>query len=515
MKFNRGRRRSRDSKEAARYGEERLSEVPSDVVVKVLETVKIQSKKAAGNEEDRLSELPNDLLLNILEKVGTLDAIRTCILSKRLQKLPTMLSQIVIDLSPRDLFEMDGVVAEVTDKILSTRSPQITVHKLKLKFFLVPSRCLSIGKSVGLAMVTQKLDAAEFEIMTQKDFSHCTDAHRLLYAKKFNDFVRDCPDAFAGLTRLHLRNMRFGKSDISNILSHCKRLEFLSFFECDEGVRSVLHVEHAQLVELVIIFGKFETVELACLPKLQRMIYRDWQYDDNPLVLGFVPQLSKLSLACPYFSGKTLNLSKLLANAPTIWIQPECSKVLAPVLAKLRFVNLDHLPEECDISWTLFLLEAAPYLEELCITVWDHKCRIESQKSVSKKTDVKWEPSDPHFKQKNLARLTIYGFQSDDNFIGYVRRVIQAAANIREVSLHARKYRAYVEYSQYSVRMMLCWKKKMHVENGSVPVPGCRRRGVHAEELAAKVGAAAQWSVPSGQLRRDDELHSGAALQLC
>ncbi|VAI51657.1 unnamed protein product [Triticum turgidum subsp. durum] len=229
-----------------------------------------------------------------------------------------MLSQIVIDLSPRDLFEMDGVVAEVTDKILSTRSPHITVHKLKLKFFLVPSRCLSIGKSVGLAMVIQKLDAAEFEIMTQKDFSHCTDAHRLLYAKKFNDFVSDCPDAFAGLTRLHLRNMRFGKSDISNILSHCKRLEFLSFFECDEGVRSVLYVEHAQLVELVIIFGKFETVELACLPKLQRMSYRDWQYDDNPLVLGFVPQLSKLSLACPYLSGKTLNLSKLLANAPTV-----------------------------------------------------------------------------------------------------------------------------------------------------------------------------------------------------
>ncbi|KAM3245295.1 hypothetical protein ACQJBY_056549 [Aegilops geniculata] len=451
MKFNRGRRRSRDSEIAACYGEETLSELPSDVVVKVLGTVKTQWKKAAGNAEDRLSELPNDLLLNILERVGTLDAIRTCILSKRLQKLPTMLSQIVIDLSPRDLFEMDGVVAEVTDKILSTRSPQITVHKLKLKFFLVPSRCLSIGKSVGLAMVTQKLDAAEFEIMTRKDFSHCTDAHRLLYAEKFNDFVRDCPDAFAGLTRLHLRNMRFRKSDISNILSHCKRLEFLSFFECDEGVRSVLHVEHAQLVELVIIFGKFETVELACLPKLQRMSYRDWQYDDNPLVLGFVPQLSKLSLACPYLSGKTLNLSKLLANAPTvsdlylefrsekIWIQPECSKVLAPVLAKLRFVNLDHLREECDISWTLFLLEAAPYLEELCITVWDHKCRIESQKSVSKKTDAKWEPSDPHFKQKNLARLTIYGFQSDDNFIGYIRRVIQAAVNIRDVSLHSRK----------------------------------------------------------------------------
>nr|XP_040249058.1 uncharacterized protein LOC120966705 [Aegilops tauschii subsp. strangulata] len=96
MKFNRGRRRSRDSENAACYGEERLSELPSDVLVKVLETVETQSKKAAGNGEDRLSELPNDVLLNILERVGTLDAVKTCILSKKMQKLPTMLSQMLI-----------------------------------------------------------------------------------------------------------------------------------------------------------------------------------------------------------------------------------------------------------------------------------------------------------------------------------------------------------------------------------------------------------------------------------
>lgn len=122
-----------------------------------------------------------------------------------------------------------------------------------------------------------------------------------------------------------------------------------------------------------------------------------------------------------------------------IWVRPECQKVVAPVLSKLRLVNLDNLPEECHIAWTLFFLEAAPSLEELSITIWDHKCQMESQKSRSEKIDVKWEPSTPDFKHKNLARLTIYGFQSDDNFIGYVRRAIQAAVNIKEVSLHDRK----------------------------------------------------------------------------
>jgi hypothetical protein len=135
-----------------------------------------------------------------------------------------MLSQIVIDLSLRDLVRMNGAVADVTDKILSTRSPQI------------------------------------------------------------NNFLRDCPDAFAGLTRLCLQNMRFGESDIANILIACKRLESLCFFECDAGICSVLHVQHARLIELAITFGEFKTVELSC--KLQRLTYNYWPCDENPLVLG-------------------------------------------------------------------------------------------------------------------------------------------------------------------------------------------------------------------------------------
>jgi hypothetical protein len=61
-----------------------------------------------------------------------------------------------------------------------------------------------------------------------------------------------------------------------------------------------------------------------------------------------------------------------------------------------------------------------------------------SHKELLKKTDVKWEPSAPNFKHKNLIKLTIYGFQSNGNFMGYIRRVMEAAVNIKEVSLHDR-----------------------------------------------------------------------------
>jgi hypothetical protein len=277
----------------------------------------MQIKKEAAANGDMLSELPNDVLLNILERMDTLDALRACIVSKQMQKLPTMLSQIVIVLGNHELFRKNGAVADVTDKILSKRSPEITIRKLNVKLYLTPNDCRSVGKSVGHAMVTQKLDAAEFEILTPKNSFHCKDADLLNFAKEFNTFLADCPDAFSGLTRLQLQNLRFGEADISNILSTCKRLESLSFFECDAGTQSVLHVEHARLVELGITYGQFKTVQLDCLPSLQRVTY-NWLRDENPLVLGFVPHLSKLSLTNTRLSDKTIMLSQLLADVQTV-----------------------------------------------------------------------------------------------------------------------------------------------------------------------------------------------------
>ena len=55
------------------------------------------------------------------------------------------------------------------------------------------------------------------------------------------------------------------------------------------------------------------------------------------------------------------------------------------------------------------------------------------------KADVEWKPHAPDFKHKNLVKLTIYGFQPDDNFVRYIRRVVEAAVNVGEISLYDRK----------------------------------------------------------------------------
>uniref|UniRef100_A0A8R7PIG0 Uncharacterized protein n=1 Tax=Triticum urartu TaxID=4572 RepID=A0A8R7PIG0_TRIUA len=186
--------------------------------------------------------------------------------------------------------------------------------------------------------------------------------------------------------------------------------------------------------------------------------YNNWCSYEDPLYFGFAPQLSKLILTkTAVRSQKTLELSQLLANVSSIsdlhldfrsekiWVLPECPKLLTPVLSKLQHVNLDHLPEGCDLAWTMFILEAAPSLKELCITLWDHWCIMATDNEFRKKygfcekIDMKWKPYAPDFKHKNLVKLTIYGFQPDDNLLRYIRSVMEHAVNMAEISLHDRK----------------------------------------------------------------------------
>lgn len=186
-------------------------------------------------------------------------------------------------------------------------------------------------------MATQKVNDAEFVITTEKVFARCIDADLHWYAKLFKTCLGDCPAAFAGLTRLWLRNMRFDEPDILNT---CKRLESLRLTCCDAGVRLVLQVEHPQLVELAIDSGKFGTVVLNCLPKLQHLSYTNWSYQD-PLCFESVPQLSKLSLAkMGIRSTKNLEFSQFLADVPsitTLHLDFLSEKVLTTVA-------LSHLP---------------------------------------------------------------------------------------------------------------------------------------------------------------------------
>ena len=52
-----------------------------------------------------------------------------------------------------------------------------------------------------------------------------------------------------------------------------------------------------------------------------------------------------------------------------IWVKPEGRKQLLRVFHKLSLVNLFNISEECDLRWTMFILQGAPALKKLCIMV--------------------------------------------------------------------------------------------------------------------------------------------------
>uniref|UniRef100_A0A0E0CTE6 F-box domain-containing protein n=1 Tax=Oryza meridionalis TaxID=40149 RepID=A0A0E0CTE6_9ORYZ len=411
-------------------------------------------------DKDRLTTLPNDVLLNILERLDTADAIRACTLCKRMTKLPAELSRIVVDansftpnkvepdlLTLSDVVQMNGALAAATEKLLNFRSQQIALHQLSLRFYLRYYDCLTIGKAVQHAMSTYNLETVEFTILTEKQGECCEETHMLCFGKQFRTFLAAFPDAFAGLTRLQLQHLHFAEPDIPNLLTTCKQLKHLRLFSClNQDDQAVLRIEHPQLVELDINYGDFDFVELKCLPKLRHMAYVHWDCHGDPLSFGDVPLLSSLSLTNTSAGWqKNLRLSQLLS---TIWVRPECPKLLGPVFHKLQRVSLVDVPEGCNIDWTMFILEAAPSLKEICITVWDHWCNMKTEEDRREegycdKTVVDWVSSAPDgFRHENLSKVTIYGFQPDDNLVGFVRRVMEVAVNLEEVSLYDRKARA-------------------------------------------------------------------------
>ncbi|KAF7087182.1 hypothetical protein CFC21_090388 [Triticum aestivum] len=425
-----------------------------------------------GKRDSRLSALPDDILVNILDRLNVRDAARTSILSRQWTQLCAKLSRLIIsaphflphgvrytDISDDELVRINVAAAQATESILTHRNPgEHTIRLLSTTFYLRDDVPISIGRAVGHAMVTHLVENAKFSVMTGKyDIMDIDDDDLVTGARKFMSFFDACPNAFGGLTALDLENLRFGESDISNVLITCKWLKHLRLFNCDSGDDgSALQVEHAHLSELSIVQCKLAIVELNWLSQLTRLFFEGWLRYQDPLLIGHVPLLEVVSLAnialsynkmvklSEFLSGTSIRVLKLGFNSEKIWVQPECrTQCLASVFCQLRFVNLFHLPEGYDLTWTMNVLEAAPLLKELYMTVWDHVCDMEMDEekrkegSYSENKGVEWDSTAADFQHHSLVTLVIFGFESEDCFVSYVRRVLVAAVNLEDVFLYS------------------------------------------------------------------------------
>ncbi|KQJ86033.1 hypothetical protein BRADI_4g02960v3 [Brachypodium distachyon] len=395
-----------------------------------------------------LSNLPDDILLTVLDRLDVRDAARTGVLSTRWSQLPAMLSRLVInvwdfrppgvsDFREDEFARTNAAAIEATKSMLERRdSTRNIIHQLSVTFFLRESDPISIGHTVAQAMATHKVGMAGFIVLTKKEPIGCDGRDLIDYGRQFMLFFDACPDAFAGITCLHLENLRFGESDISNVLVTCKRLKDLRFLNCDSEGVTTLQMEHSQLSELSIVDCRLGKVMLNWLPQLARMTFEGWIAFHYALSVVYAPLLEVVNLTNVGLSWhKMIELSKFLRGTSVrdlklgfksekIWVQPEClTKSPSSVFCQLRFLNLDDIPEGYNLTWTLFVLKAAPSLKELWMTVWDHLCKMET---------------DEEKRRAHLATLTIFGFESEEYMVSYVRRVMEAAVNLEEVFLYHR-----------------------------------------------------------------------------
>lgn len=376
-------------------------------------------------------------------------AIQTGVLSTRWRHLPHQLSNLQI--SAEDFQgTVDQIMTAYTDAIRRFLSPppcgcNRIIKSLQLCFYLADPYLSSIAHAVGDAV---KIGVPEYLEFAATGYVACpSEAELVLLRQRFMSFFHACPGPFSLLTKLTLRNLSFEDSDIPNILNTCNKLKLLSLRSCQMGQDPVLKIDApcSELIGLELIDFGCEQVELISAPKLLELVYDSWCGENPPVSFGYVPQLVKLYFASPALSWQTpftlseclsgnRNLSMLHLNFRTqmIWIEPEDPRQLTPIFSKLRDAHLYNIFAECDLNWTMFILEGAPSLENFYLS--RRSCELSKTEDSAEKTNVLWEPSEDS-KYLNLKLLVMEGFKEEDKVMNYVRLVIVRAVVLKRIEL--------------------------------------------------------------------------------
>uniref|UniRef100_A0A0E0LQJ8 F-box domain-containing protein n=1 Tax=Oryza punctata TaxID=4537 RepID=A0A0E0LQJ8_ORYPU len=423
------------------------------------------------NDYSGLGQLPSDVLVSILEKLHLREAVRTAVLSRRWRRL---YAQVHLPRFPLDIHdfvhrrvtpeEQAQALVQAATSLLTSRSANHPISTLAVRFVL-----LREGDSdnnpmmiVEEAVAVGKVRAVDLTVMTEKDDIHVVADDEEEYGRRFRSLYAACPRAFAALTALSLENIKLAAAaDFPTLIAACTNLQFLSLTNCssrDPHPTPPLEIRHSNLVHLTIAYCPFSVLDLQCLPRLVRFALCDWTATPRswlPLNFGHLPRLATLSLTCtPAPWHQPLYLTDLLANtavthlrinlrgARNIWVKPEspsCNTRLRRVLRNVKDLKIRNVHDGCDLSWTLFLLQAAPLLEDLYVKFWQsHACMEDDEPHLRKESDFTWHGRlDAGFSHNGLTRLTISGFRSsDERVIQYLRRVVEMAPRLEVVHLH-------------------------------------------------------------------------------
>ncbi|KAK1642346.1 hypothetical protein QYE76_060151 [Lolium multiflorum] len=344
-----------------------------------------------GQSRDRISALPDELLLGILERLRLRDAVRAGAVSTRWWHLPHQLSRLILSrrnfhgTTPHEIMDAftgatQGLlcVPPLADSKCDCRSTR-AVKVLRLNFYVSAPHLSSIGSAVEDTVSRGQTEHLVFDVVPpSSDLRHASGVTK--FGQQFMSFSRACPIAFRWLTCLFLSSLKFRAFDLQRLVRACEKLKVLYLTSCRLVKDSVLKIDvpNSVIEKLQFFHFRCKRIDLVSVPKLTQLECFYTAYSKKtPLLLGYVPELRKVELCshvkgwkAPFalsecFSMNACKLSELYLefNCRKIWVKPEHPKQLSGIFSNLTRVALWFIFPECDLKWTLFILDAAPALK--------------------------------------------------------------------------------------------------------------------------------------------------------
>jgi hypothetical protein len=132
-------------------------------------------------------------------------------------------------LTSHDMVLANTTMLKATRSILESRTRSLyTIHLMSLQFYSGDDS-IFIGQTVANTIAAEKVASIEFIILTELGLNSTSD-DLLTYGKQFMLFFDSCPNAFGGLARLWLQNLRLGESYLPKMFGICKQLEILHLY---------------------------------------------------------------------------------------------------------------------------------------------------------------------------------------------------------------------------------------------------------------------------------------------
>ncbi|CAN6213468.1 unnamed protein product [Urochloa humidicola] len=439
-----------------------------------------------GDEEsqghDRLSDLPDHVLLCVLERLrdDVRALARTCVLSKRWRTLPLMISS--LNISAKTFVPADRTTSNKLERVLHATGrfaaavrfflgtggdQRRAIKTLTLRLYLTEvDYLLETVRLVGGAISRGEMRDLELVVYTEmrKNFLGAEPRRlriSLRYGLRFTRLLlRDAPSAVPrSLKKLNLQNMSFKNpsTELGTLLRACVALEVLALDYCGfyNGDVSDSQIKVLSLNDCYV--GRVHVVQA---PRLVLLICKEWWTESCPVTFGpgSVPSLEEIELSNRAETWQlSFSLSDLLENTRgvaivslafdnnKIWVRPENPKNLGAAFSNIKVLHLLSIFPEGDLTWTMFLLQAAPCLELVNIQIYtNHVCCWPDDAGDNKDNDrdnirdqPKWELPQG-FRHHHLRCLRISGGIDAGKDGRFARLVIERAVSLELLVLDAR-----------------------------------------------------------------------------